>query len=166
MLRNPLIAPLVSNALAKPSKLKLAALCLAAASLGSAAILWQPSPVAAQTGDATTQPPGPAPDTLEFYNQRVLPILKTNCYRCHGGIYHRGGLNITTRGGLLRGGHDGSVIIPGNAAKSLLVQLIRHEGPEDDPMPMPPKSKISDADIATITQWINAGAVMPTDPPQ
>jgi cytochrome c551/c552 len=28
---------------------------------------------------------------------------------------------------------------------------------------MPPKSKISDADIATVTQWIQAGAVMPPD---
>jgi cytochrome c551/c552 len=43
--------------------------------------------------------------------------------------------------------------------------LIRHEGPVDHPMPMPPKSKLSDADIATITQWIQAGAVMPPDQP-
>jgi hypothetical protein len=32
---------------------------------------------------------------------------------------------------------------------------------------MPPKSpKISDEDIATIEQWVKAGAVMPNDPPQ
>jgi mono/diheme cytochrome c family protein len=31
---------------------------------------------------------------------------------------------------------------------------------------MPPKApKISDEDIATITAWIKAGAVMPPDPP-
>jgi hypothetical protein len=31
---------------------------------------------------------------------------------------------------------------------------------------MPPKSpKISDADIATIEQWVKAGAAMPDDPP-
>jgi hypothetical protein len=30
-------------------------------------------------------------------------------------------------------------------------------------MPMPPKGKLSEADIATITRWIQAGAAMPPD---
>ena len=56
------------------------------------------------------------------------------------------------------------VIVPGNPANSLLVKLIRHEGPANDAKPMPPKSpKISGADIATIEQWVKAGAVMPDD---
>ena len=55
----------------------------------------------------------------------------------------------------------GAVIVPGDPANSLLIKLIRHEGPANDPMPMPPKSKLSDADIATITEWIRSGAVMP-----
>ncbi len=135
---------------------KTAALALAAASLTTAALLWQPRGVAAQAG--------PAPNSPAFYTQRVEPIFAANCNRCHAGEHHRGGLNIDTRASLLRGGHDGAVIIPGNAAQSLLIQLIRHEGPADDPMPMPPHSKISDADIATVTQWIQAGAVMPPDP--
>ena len=35
----------------------------------------------------------------------------------------------------------------------MLIKLIRHEGPKDDPMPMPPppRNKVSDADIATVT---------------
>jgi cytochrome c len=137
--------------------LKIVALSFSALSLAAAAILWQPTTVAAQ---AT-----PAPNTVEFYNQRVQPILRENCYRCHGGMNHRGGLSMATRAGLLRGGHDGAVIVPGNAEQSLLIHLVRHQGPADDPMPMPPKSKISDADIAVIAQWIQAGAVMPPDPP-
>ena len=67
---------------------------------------------------------------------------------------------------MLKGGMDGAVIVPGDPSKSLMVKLIRHEGPKDDPMPMPPKGpKISDADISTITEWIRAGAIMPPDPP-
>ncbi|NYF79830.1 c-type cytochrome domain-containing protein [Granulicella arctica] len=98
----------------------------------------------------------------EFYATHVLPILKANCYRCHGGINHRGGLSVETQMGMLKGGEHGASLIPGDPAKSLLVQLIRHEGPADDPMPMPPKaSKLSDADIATITRWIKEGAIMP-----
>ena len=103
----------------------------------------------------------------EFYTTQVEPIFKANCYRCHGGMNHRGGLNIQTREGMLRGGHDGTVLVPGDPAKSLLVRLIRHEGPQNDPMPMPPKARLSDADIATVEQWVRAGAIMPPDaPPQ
>ena len=99
--------------------------------------------------------------TPEFYTAKVQPILRTNCYRCHGGFNHRGGLNIETRAGMLKGGHDGTVLVPGDPAKSLLVRLIRHEGPKDDPMPMPPKGKLTDSEIALVEQWVKAGAVMP-----
>ena len=98
----------------------------------------------------------------EFYTSRVKPIFDANCARCHGGANHRGGLNMDTREALLKGGHDGAVIVPGDPSKSLLVKLIRHEGPKDNPMPMPDKrKKLSDADIAIVERWIQAGAVMP-----
>jgi cytochrome c len=100
------------------------------------------------------------PASPEYYKTKVKPILETNCYRCHGGENHRGGLNMETRASLLKGGHDGTVLVPGDPAKSLLVALIRHEGPKNDPMPMPPKSKLSDADIAVVEQWVKAGAIM------
>ena len=101
----------------------------------------------------------------EFYTTKVRPIFQANCYRCHGGMNHRGGLNISTRAGMMKGGHDGAVLVPGDPAKSLLVRLIRHEGPQNDPRPMPPKAKLSDADIATVERWVRAGAIMPADPP-
>ena len=99
----------------------------------------------------------------QYYAEHVQPILRANCYRCHAGLNHRGGLHLDTREGLMHGGKDGTVIVPGHPEQSLLVTLIRHAGPAKDPMPMPPKSKLSDADIAAITEWIRAGAVMPAD---
>jgi cytochrome c len=128
---------------------------LAASALTSTAILWHPRHVTAQTT--------PAPNTVDYYTQRVQPIFQANCYTCHGGMNHRGGLNISTKAGLLKGGHDGSVLDLNHPEQSLIIKLIRHEGPVDDPMPMPPRprKKISDADIATITEWVKAGAVMP-----
>jgi cytochrome c len=126
----------------------------AAVSLGALSVLWQPHAVsAAQTPD---------PATVEFYQQKVKPIFDANCARCHGGMNHRGGLNIDTMAGMLKGGHDGAVLVPGHPEQSLLIKLIRHEGPADDPMPMPPppKEKISDTDIATVTAWVKAGAKM------
>ncbi len=98
----------------------------------------------------------------EYYTTRVKPILDANCARCHGGLNRRGGLNLDTREAMLKGGHDGSALVPGDPDKSLLVRLIRHQGPADDPMDMPPKRpKLSDADIAVVAQWVKAGAVMP-----
>ena len=124
-----------------------------AAGLLTAAAAWRAPGLHAQAA--------PAADTVEYYQTRVVPVFQANCYRCHGGLNHRGGLQIDRREGLVKGGKDGAVLVPGHPEQSLLVKLIRHEGPPDDPMPMPPKSKLSDADIATVTAWVAAGAKMP-----
>ncbi len=122
-----------------------------------AMMTWGLQPVKAQDNAAGTQ----------FYQEKVVPILQANCYTCHGGINHKGGLTIDTKAGLFKGGRDGVVIVPGDPANSLLVKLIRHEGPANDPMPMPQrKPKMSDADIAVIEQWVKAGAIMPADVPK
>lgn len=102
----------------------------------------------------------------DFYSAQVQPIFRANCYRCHGWMNHRGGLSLSTPAGIRKGGDHGPAVIPGDPAKSLLLQLMRHEGPtkDKDPGPMPPKApKISDADIAIVEQWIKAGAIMPGD---
>ena len=121
--------------------------------LATAAVGWKPQNEAAQP---------------EFYTTKVQPILQTNCYKCHGGEAHRGGLNMETRDAILKGGHHGPSVIPGDPAHSFLLTLIKHQGPSDDPMPMPPppRPKLSDADIATVEQWIRAGAVMPETAPK
>jgi cytochrome c len=102
------------------------------------------------------------PGQPEFYTTKVEPILASNCYKCHAGMFHRGGLNLKTREGMLKGGHHGAAVVPGDPAKSLLVQLMRHEGTTDELQPMPPKKpKLSDADISVVEQWVKAGAIMP-----
>ena len=106
-----------------------------------------------------------AAGTPAFYNERVAPVFQKNCSSCHGGMNHRGGFNMATKAGMLKGGKDGVAVVPGDPARSLLVRLMRHEGPADDPMNMPPvpRPKVSDADIALVEQWVKAGAVMPDD---
>lgn len=122
-----------------------------------AMMTWGLQPVKAQSNAAS----------VEYYKTKVVPILQQNCYSCHGGINHKGHLTLDTRAGMIKGGHDGSVLVPGDPSKSLLVKLIRHEGPANDPMPMPQhKPKLSDADIAVIEQWVKAGAIMPADTPK
>ncbi len=130
------------------------------------ATLLTPFLLLIQTGQKLAAPASPAPDpaaNVAFYTGHVQPILQANCYRCHAGLNHRGGLVLDSRAGMEKGGHDGPVIVAGHPEQSLLVKLIRHEGPANNPMAMPPNGKLSDADIATVEQWIRAGAVMPSD---
>jgi mono/diheme cytochrome c family protein len=101
-----------------------------------------------------------------FYTEKVRPLMVTNCGKCHFDMNKKGGLSLQTKASTMKGGRSGVAIVPGDPANSLLVKLIRHEGPPEDPKPMPSKApKMSDADIATIEQWVKAGAVMPDDPP-
>ncbi len=104
----------------------------------------------------------------EFYTAKVQPILEKNCGSCHLGMNHRGGFNMATRANLLKGGHDGPSIVPGDPDKSLLIKLMRHQGPADNPMPMPPspRPQVSDGDIGVVADWVKAGAVMPADEPK
>jgi cytochrome c len=100
----------------------------------------------------------------EFYTAQVLPILQKNCYTCHAGATHRGGLAIDTHDALMKGGNDGPVVVPGDPDKSLLIQLVGPHGMlAGMPVTMPPgtRTKLTDAEIATLTQWVKAGAVMP-----
>lgn len=98
----------------------------------------------------------------EFYTQQVQPIFAAHCVRCHGDSNHRGGLSLGSRQDMLLDRRNKPVVIPGDAANSLLVRLMRHEGPPNDPMPMPSKrERLSDADIEIVERWIQAGAVVP-----
>jgi cytochrome c len=130
--------------------------------LGVAAVVvslwWMGSTGVRAAGDDEAMRP-------EFYTQKVQPIFQANCYRCHGGMNRRGGLSLATKTGIMKGGKDGAVVVPGNPEGSLLVKLIRHEGPAKDPKPMPPKGKLTDAEIGTVERWIRAGAVMSADAP-
>lgn len=98
---------------------------------------------------------------LHFYQAEVLPTLQANCLRCHGGMNHRGGLNMSTRAALLQGGKDGAVVILGRPEDSLLVRAIDPKLPEGDPMRMPPKGeRLSDAQVAAIRKWVADGVAM------
>ena len=78
-----------------------------------------------------------------FFNDKVLPILENNCFKCHGADKKKSGLRIDLRQHLIKGGDSGiSTIIPGDWNKSYLMEVVTHK---DKDMAMPPKSeKLSD----------------------
>lgn len=103
------------------------------------------------------------PAQADFFEQRIRPFLANDCYECHGAKKQRGGLRLDSRDGLRQGGDSGPAVVPGDAAKSLLIQSIRHEHAE---IKMPKKRpKLSDSAIASFVQWVNDGAPDPRDHP-
>jgi mono/diheme cytochrome c family protein len=87
------------------------------------------------------------------FEKDIRPILKAHCFECHGeGETLKGGLDLRLRRLMLKGGDDGSVIVPGKPDKSLLFKLV-HTGE----MPKRDK-KLTPEQITLIKQWIVAGA--------
>lgn len=101
-------------------------------------------------------------DQAEHFELKVRPILANRCFGCHS-TAPLGGLTMTSRNGLLKGGKTGPAVVPGNINESLLVQTIEHTH-EKLKMPMG-GSKIPDAEIAVLKQWIKDGAFWPETKP-
>ncbi|MEO6184203.1 MAG: PSD1 and planctomycete cytochrome C domain-containing protein [Verrucomicrobiota bacterium] len=83
-------------------------------------------------------------------------ILESKCIECHGGKFERAKLNLSTHESLLRGGESGPAVVAGDAKASLLYKKITHA---DEPGMPYKREKLSEAEIAHLSKWINAGAV-------
>ncbi|MBI3880432.1 MAG: PSD1 domain-containing protein [Verrucomicrobia bacterium] len=87
------------------------------------------------------------------YERDIRPILKANCFQCHGeGEKLKGDLDVRLRHLIAKGGEHGAAIVAGKPEKSLLFTQVR-----DGEMPKADK-KLTKAEIETIRQWIASGA--------
>jgi mono/diheme cytochrome c family protein len=97
---------------------------------------------------------------VDFFESKIRPILVENCYECHSEAKgkHRGGLQLDSKEGLLKGGDTGPAIVANDPGKSLLMNAVRWA---TDDLRMPPKRKLTDEQIADLDAWIKAGAPDP-----
>lgn len=108
-------------------------------------------PIAAPRPDSQ-----PAPDFL----RDVAPLFAKRCVECHGPEAQESGLRLDRASDAFKGGYSGAVIIPGKSSESRLLTLIR--GQDADGVVMPPEGdRLSEAEIAAIAAWIDAGANWP-----
>jgi len=96
------------------------------------------------------------------FNRDVLPILAEHCFACHGPdeAGRKGGLQIHAReAALAKRKSGGQVIVPGQAAQSLLIQRVLTVD-EEEVMP-PPESgpRLTEREVGILQQWIEDGAV-------
>jgi len=104
--------------------------------------------------------PAPSPEQTVFFESRIRPLLVKHCYECHAADAKeiQGELLVDSREALRRGGVSGPAVVPGDADKSLLVEAVRYK---NEDLRMPPKSKLSDAEIADLERWVREGAADP-----
>lgn len=125
-----------------------------------AAVVGQDSPLA----DKKPGPQSPTPKQLEFFEARIRPVLVEHCYQCHNSAKSaKGGLKLDDRAGLLKGGDEGAIVVPGKPKESRLLNILRHEVPG---MNMPKDGpKLDKKAIADFEEWIAMGAPDPRDKP-
>jgi hypothetical protein len=102
-------------------------------------------------------------DEWTFFESKVRPLLSERCYECHSHKSKKlkGDLYLDSRKGVLQGGDIGASVIPGNPAGSLLIEAIHYRDPD---LQMPPKSKLSAAEIEILESWVAMGAPWPDEP--
>lgn len=113
---------------------------------------------------APTNTPLPAPTDTSIpateaapagisYTNDVAPIFEASCNKCHGIEQVKEGLDLTTFETLMAGSFNGSVITPGNANDSYLVQqVVTGEMPNRG-------TALSPEQIQIIIDWVNQGAL-------
>lgn len=94
-------------------------------------------------------------EDAESFHREILPILRDQCFRCHG-EKQKGGLRVDSRANLLRAGESELVaVVPFQPDASELIVQIR-----DRTMP-PTDEGLTEAQIKTLEDWVTAGAIWP-----
>ncbi len=115
---------------------------------------------------AAEAPPAPTAGDLQFFETKIRPVLAENCFKCHSHQADRikGKLMLDSRDAVLAGGVTGPAVVPGHPDDSLLIQAVRYT---DDDLRMPPEEhggRLSDQQIADLTEWVRRGAPDPRVP--
>lgn len=169
---------------ASPIKSRKSLVALAAiASVAGVAGLTLPAPGSAASGVAgpartdalADEPPAfpePTAEQIAYFESKVRPILVAHCYSCHSNSADRvrGGLKLDSLAAILTGGDTGTVLVPGNLDESALIRAVRYT---DDDLQMPPKTRLTSAQVKVLEDWVKMGAPHPdgqvtgaTPPPQ
>ncbi len=94
---------------------------------------------------------------VPFFESRIRPLFVEKCYACHSTQAKKlkGGLFLDNHEKALKGGESGAAFVPGSPEKSKLIEAV---GYKNEDLQMPPKSRLSDGEIADLTAWVKMGA--------
>jgi hypothetical protein len=89
------------------------------------------------------------------FERDLQPIFRKHCYGCHAATVKMGSLDIETHEGVMRGGNQGPIVMPGKASESRLYLTLT--GAMEPFMPMGGK-RLEQAELDLVKRWIDAGA--------
>jgi hypothetical protein len=115
------------------------------------------APIGEKVEEAGEKPTVATPaggETVSFVND-VAPFMVNICGRCHMGNNPRGGFNMTTFEGVMKGGESGQVIEPGNPDGSRLWLMVSNK---EQPRMPPGQLLITRENYDALTTWIKEGA--------
>lgn len=94
------------------------------------------------------------------FEKEVAPILVSKCLACHSGPVKKGGLDLASHEGLMKGGKRGSAVVAGKSSDSLLIRLAS----KADKPSMPPKGEepLTAQELTLLKLWIDQGARPPS----
>jgi mono/diheme cytochrome c family protein len=97
-------------------------------------------------------------DGIEFFERKVRPLFADHCFSCHGAEKQKGKLRLDSPTAIRKGGETGEEIVPGEPEKSRLIVAV---GYQDADLQMPPKKRLTERQVADLTEWVKLGAPMP-----
>ncbi len=97
------------------------------------------------------------PSADEFFEKEVRPLLVERCLKCHGDQKPKGGLQLTSRAAVLKGGDTGPAAVVGKPEQSLLIQAVRQTGD----LKMPPKETLPEREVQALARWVAMGLPWP-----
>jgi len=104
-------------------------------------LLWLLAPAAALAADKVT------------YDDQVFPLFQQTCLNCHNSDKAKGGLDLSTFSGAMKGGSGGKIAEPGDISSKLIVVCL-----QTGTLKMPPEGdKLGSAQIAILKGWIEGG---------
>ncbi|MGC3971378.1 MAG: DUF1553 domain-containing protein [Pirellulales bacterium] len=110
-------------------------------------------------GDMTKATEAPAKQDQVDFVRDIRPLLSAKCVACHGPEEQAGALRWDRRADAFKGGESGPAIVPGQGAKSLVIQMI---SAADGDASMPPEGERLDVEeVALVRRWVDQGAVWP-----
>jgi hypothetical protein len=87
------------------------------------------------------------------YDDHVLPLFQQSCLNCHNPDKAKGGLDLSTFSGAMKGGSGGKIAEPGDTGSKLISVVMQNAEPK-----MPPEGeKLAGAQIEILKAWIEGG---------
>ena len=93
-------------------------------------------------------------DGSRFFEEAIRPLLAAKCQSCHNDTVASGGLAMTSRESMLRGGSRGPSLVPGSPSHSVLIAAVEQTGA----LKMPPTGALPASEVEALRSWVRGGA--------